>query len=155
MGGISTGALQLIVGFIIGIAPTIYNYIKDRTRWKAESGVIRSQEGLNQSIAIENIASAAGQLLDQSQRLSEKNSALVDSYEKALERQTAMLDERITEFEKKEQQYKIEIHELRVQIDLITDNMKRCSSDIITIISELQRGELTAEKLAIFQEKWK
>lgn len=146
---LDTGTLQLLIGLSIGLAPTVYNYLRDKTRWKYEKEVVHSQEFVNKSVAIENIASAVGQLLEQSQKLSEKNLALIASYEKALEMQGVM-------FQQEKELHAQEIEALKLQISNITKAMVSCSSEILNIIVEVQKGkEIPVEKLTELENKWK
>lgn len=170
---INIGLLELAIGFIIGFSPVLFNAIKEKVRWGTEQKVVATRANVNQTEAIENIAQAASMLLDQSQQLSSKNASLVDVFEKAFIKQEEETQKERTLREQQEEMYLQKIHEIKVgsalreekyieemrllqeQIEEINSLVKICSSEIISIVSDLQNGkEISEQRLTRLKNKW-
>lgn len=141
---INVGLVELAIGFIVGLSPTIFGAIKDKVKWKDEKKVVQSE-------AVENIAQAASILAEQSQNLTSKNATLIQLYENALQRQTEMAEkERGLRLAQDE-----EIENLKQQIDRINKVLVTCSKEILGLIRDISQGnEITHERLAKLEEVW-
>lgn len=173
LSNINIGLLELAIGFIIGFSPVLFGAIKEKVKWGTERKVIETQANINQTEAIENIAQAASMLLDQSQQLSDKNASLVNIFEEAFIKQSEetkkeralrhqqeeMYLQKIQEIKvgsvKREEKYIEEMRLLQEQIEEINSLVKICSSEIIGIVSDLQKGkEISKERLDRLKDKW-
>jgi hypothetical protein len=149
---LDSGVVELAVGLVLGLSPTIFGAIRDRVKWRDEQKVVSSQAELNQSEAAENIVQAAALLIDQSQKLNIANAALIDKYETTLERQERMYtEERIMRIKQGE-----EIEALKIRVEQITGMMVECSAEIVRIVADIQKGnEINPQRLADLEAKWK
>lgn len=138
--------LKIIVPFLVGFSPTLFEYIKSKGRWGDERKVIIEQAGLYQTEAAENIAQAAGILLGQSQQLTEKNAKLIDKYEDALERKQEMYLEERKLREEQGEKLSEEIEKLKVQVKSLNNTVVLCSKEILDIIRDIQSGVPIDEK---------
>lgn len=145
---ISTGYIELIIGFIIGFSPILFNAIKDRTRWKTERTVVQSE-------AVENIANAASILAESSQDLAEKSAALISLYDNALQRQVKMTEQEREKRRIQEIEHSVEINELKHQIEEINETVLFCSTEILGLITDINEGnEITPERLQALESYW-
>jgi len=143
------GVLELAIGFIIGLSPTIFNAIKDNVRWQDEKQVVQTE-------AVENIAQAASILSEQSQSLSDKNAALIGLYETALQRQVDMAETERARRIALEEQYSQEIEDLKKQITEINKHVIKCSKEILDIVRDIRDGkQITQERLDNLENTWK
>ena len=151
----NVNVLQVLIAFVVGISPTIYNYIKDKYRWRDERNVVNNQAGLYSAEAVESIAQAATLLLDQSHKLNDKNVSLISTYERALEVRDAMLTEERINRMKQEEILQAEIKLLKQQIENLMSSMVECSSEIISIVIDIQAGNnVSPDRLSNLQNKW-
>lgn len=148
--------VQLLIGLILGLSPTIFTAIKEKVKWGDERKVVQSQAVNVQTEAVENIAQAAGILLDQSHRLNEKNTTLIATYEQAMTRQANMIEEERNLRLAQEKEFSHQIELLKCQIAEINAMVIYCSTEIISIIHDLKDGvEITPERIARLEDKWK
>lgn len=141
--------LQMVIGFIIGFSPILFNAIRDRTKWKIEKNVVQSE-------AVENIANAASILAESSQDLAEKSAVLIILYENALERQVKMTEKEREKRRTQEIDYSTEIAKLKTQIAEINETVLVCSREILSLITDINEGtEITPERLCTLENHWK
>lgn len=173
LSNVNIGLLELAIGFIIGFSPILFNAIKEKVKWGTEQKVVETQANINQTAAIENIAQAASLLLDQSQQLSEKNASLVSVFEEAFINQSEETKKERTLRQQQEKKYLQKIQEIKVdsakreekyieemrllqeQIEEINSLVKICSSEIISIVFDLQEGkDISEERLTRLKRRW-
>lgn len=148
--------VQLVIGLILGLSPTIFTAIKEKVKWKDESKIVQSQAVNVQTEAVENIATAAGILLDQSHRLNEKNTVLIATYETAMERQAKMIEEERALRIAQEKDFIHQIEVLKQQITDINTMVIWCSTEIIAIVKDIKNGvEISPERIEELENKWK
>lgn len=143
---IDISLLQILVGVIIGLVPGLITAFITRQKWiEGEKDVVGSQANLNQTLAIENIATAATMITTQAQALNEKSSALIAVLEAEVVRQRSIIEQEREMYEALEGDYKREVEELKMEIVAIREQISMCSMQLKRIIDDLRKGNPISE----------
>jgi hypothetical protein len=138
---IDISLLQIFVGIIIGLVPGIITAFVAKQKWEqGEKAVVGSQANLNQTLAIENIATAATMITTQAQALNEKSSALIAVLEAEVNRQKGIIDHERELYEALEDDYRREVEGLKIEIAVIKEQISQCSIQLKRIVTDLRDG---------------
>lgn len=148
----NTNILEIAVAFIVGLSPTIFTAIKDRTRWQT------GEKSFMHSEATENIVNAASMLAERSQSLIEKNDDLIMVYEKALAKQMEITKQEIETAEKERKlriEYEEEIKLLKEQLRDIKRSIVVCSREMVSLIRDVESGQtISNQRLEQLEKIW-
>lgn len=148
----NTNLLEMAVAFVIGLSPTIFTALKDRTRWQT------GEKSFMHSEATENIVNAASMLAERSQSLIEKNDDLILVYEKALAKQMEVTRQEV-EIAEKERKLRIEheqeIETLKKQLFEIKRSIIVCSREMVSLIKDIEAGKkISDDRIAQLEKIW-
>ena len=141
-----------ISGLLIGLSPTIKDYLLSKTKWKTEKVSVEAQ-------TLDTMMRAAGELSKNSERQIEMAADIINLYEDALGSQKQMtVEAKQMAREEKELRvhYHSEIETLRTEMVRISDNVVSCSKELVLIVSDLNQGiHIEKSRLDNLEANWK
>lgn len=144
---VSFNLLELGVGVAIGLVPGIITAYAARKKWYGgEQNVVRSQADMNETEAIENIATAASLIATQSQALSDKSATLIGLLEEEVSRQQTIIEQERTLRANIQEQNESEINKLKAQIEEINSRIEACSVQLKELIEDLKLGKAISQE---------
>lgn len=143
---IDISLLQILVGILVGLVPGFITAFIARRKWiEGEKDVAGSQAGLNHSLAIENIATAATMITTQAQALNDKSSALIVVLEAEVNRQRNIIEQEREMYETLESEYRKDVEQLKLEIAVIKQHISDCSRQLKRIVDDLRKGNPISE----------
>lgn len=134
-----------ISSLLIGLSPTIKNYILTKTKWKTEKVSVEAQ-------TLSRITEAAGELSENSLLQIEATREILALSSEALRRQVEMT-ERETD---RADSYQVEIETLTARVNQLGLSVISCSKELVLIVSDLNDGiHIDKERLDRLEANWK